>query len=91
MYEQYADQDVLVFALHPGDPPDQIADFIEQTGITFPVLADQSTLFEFSYPNGVGYPYPRDIVIGKDLKVRSIKNSFNGQEMDALITQLLAE
>ncbi len=91
MWTDYQDQGVLVFAIHPGDPPDQIADFIEQTGITFPVLADEGTLYEFSFPNGVGYPYPRDIVIGKDLTVRSIKNSFSVDEMDALIQQLLAE
>lgn len=91
MWNQYADDGVLVFAIHPGDPPDQIADFIEQTGITFPVLADESTLYEFSFPNGVGYPYPRDVVIGKDLTVRSIKNSFSVDEMDGLIQVLLAE
>ena len=80
-----------MFAIHPGDPPAAVANFIEQTGITFPVVADNNTLYQFSYPSGVGYPYPRDIVIGKDLTVRSIKNSFNVAEMDALIQSLLAE
>jgi len=68
-----------------------VQNFIEQTGITFPVVGDQGTLYDFSYPQGVGYPYPRDVVIGKDLRIRSIKNSFNVQEMDALIQTLLAE
>jgi len=40
----------------------------------------------FQFPPGVGYPFPRDVVIGKDLTVRAIKSSF-----DALIEQLLAE
>ncbi len=91
IWQQYADQGVLVYGIHPGDPPEAVADFIEQTGITFPVLADEGTLYDFVFPPGVGYPYPRDIVIGKDLTVRSIKNSFNVTEMDALIQALLAE
>lgn len=82
---------MLVFGIHRGDPPDQVADFLEQTGITFPVLADQGTLYDFAYPEGVGYPYPRDIVIDKNLQVRAIKNSFNVAEMDALVQTLLAE
>ncbi len=91
IWQRYADQGVLVYGIHPGDPPGAVADFVEQTGITFPVLADDGTLWKFAYPPGVGYPYPRDVVIGKDLQIRSIKNSFNVTEMDALVQALLAE
>ena len=83
---------MLVYGLHSNDPADLIADFIEQTGVTFPIVVDEaSTLGEFAYPQGVGYPYPRDVVVGKDLTVRSIRNSFDVHEMDTLIQQLLAE
>lgn len=91
MWQRYQHEDVLVFGIHPGDPPELVKDFIEQTGLTFPVVADEDTLYQFSFPSGVGYPYPRDVVIGKDLRVRSIKNSFNQAEMDTLIQTLLAE
>lgn len=80
-----------MFGIHPGDPPEQVAAFLEQTGITFPVVADEGTLYDFAFPEGVGYPYPRDIVIDKNLVVRAVKNSFNVTEMDALIEDLLAE
>ncbi len=87
----YADQGVLVYGIHPGEPVDLLADFREQTGVTFPLLPDEATLRQFAFPPGVGYPYPRDIVVDKNLRVRSIKNSFHPEEMEALIQQLLAE
>ena len=82
---------MLVFAIYGNESPQQLADFVEQTGITFPVVQDQNTRGLFAFPPGVGYPYPRDIVIGKDLTVRSIKNSFNIDDLDQLVQQLLAE
>ena len=82
---------MLVYAIYSNETAQQLADFVEQTGITFPVIQDQSTLGLFAYPRGVGYPYPRDVVIGKDLTVRSIKNSFNIDDLDSLVQQLLAE
>ena len=78
--------------IHPGEQPQQLADFVAQTGITFPILQDTNyTLSKFPYPPGVSYPYPRDVVIDKNLTVRAIRNSFNPGEMEALIQQLLAE
>jgi peroxiredoxin len=93
IYQKYKAQGVIVYGLHPsGESAQQVADFVKQTGVSFPIVADQSgTLGKFAFPPGVGYPYPRDVVIGKDLKVRSIRNSFNVDEVDALVQQLLKE
>lgn len=78
--------------MHPGDPPAQIEAFVAQTGITFPVVLDVDTSrVDFNFAQGVGYPYPRDVVIGKDRTIHSIKNSFDVEEMDALVQALLAE
>lgn len=82
---------MLVFGLYSGESQSSLDDFAEQTGVTFPLVKDKGTLYAFAFPEGVGYPYPRDVVIGKDLTVRSIKNSFDSNEMEALIQQLLAE
>ncbi len=82
---------MLVIGLHRGEPAGDLADFVEQTGITFPVVTDRGTRGRIDFPPGVGYPYPRDVVIGKDLTVRAIRNSFNVQEMQALVERLLAE
>ena len=78
-----------MYGLHPGEDPQQLADFVEQTGITFPLLDNHGTLGELSFPAGVSFPYPRDVVIGPDLTVRAIKNSFNVDDMEALVESLL--
>lgn len=80
-----------MIGIHSGEPPEQVEDFAEQTGVTFPLIGDQNTRSLFAYPQGVGYPYPRDVVIDKNLNVRSIRNSFNVDEMDALIQRLMIE
>lgn len=90
--QPYADQGVQVIGIHAGESPDQLADFVEQTGVTFELLADEGhTVSHFQYNDGVGYPYPRDVVIGPDLIIRSSENSFNADEMEALIQEILAE
>jgi hypothetical protein len=93
MWKQYQAEglDVLVVGLHQGENPELLNNFIEQTGVTYPIIRDNSTLGRFEFPPGVGYPYPRDIVIGKDLTVHSIKSSFNFEEMDNLVRSLLSQ
>jgi len=82
---------VLVYGVHNGTPPALLADFVEQTGVTYPILKDSGTLWQFDYPPGSGYPYPRDVIIDKNGVIRSIKSSFNVAEAEALVKQLLAE
>jgi len=91
LWEQYQGQGVLVYGLHGGEPAKELTDFIEQTGVTYPILTSNGTAYQFTYAPGVGYPYPRDVVIGKDGTIRSIKNSFDIAEMTALIEELVAE
>jgi hypothetical protein len=82
---------VVVYGLHPGEPLKERNDFIQQTGVTFPIVNSNNTLYHFDFAPGVGFPYPRDVIVGKDLTVRSIKNSFDIEETKQLIDQLLAE
>ncbi len=92
IFQKYKDQGLLAYGLHNGESAAALADFIEQTGITYPIVLDASfTKGQFDFAPGVGYPYPRDVVIGKDGTVRSIKTSFDIGEMDALVQELLAE
>lgn len=92
IWQRYRERgDLLVYGIHPGDPPGLVAAFVEQTGITFPVVEDNGTLRLFAFPPGIPYPYPRDVVVGKDGTIRSIRSSFDVQEMDALVRRLLEE
>lgn len=91
IWKKYQGQGVLVYGLHSGERPDLLQDFVEQTGVSYPIVDGRRTLSRFEFPPGVNYPYPRDVVIDKRGVVRSIKNSFDVNEMDALIEQLLAE
>jgi peroxiredoxin len=91
IHQEFAGENVKVFGIHPNDPEGLVQDFIEQTGVTFPILSDQATRGRFAYPPGTNFPYPRDVVIAKDGTVRSIKNSFNAQEMQSLVQALLGE
>lgn len=90
VWQKYGDDGVLVYGIHPShEDPGQLADFAAQTGVTFPLVADQGTKSLFAYPPGVGYPYPRDVVVGKDLTIHAIENSYDVDAMDTLIQQLL--
>ncbi|MDX2019031.1 MAG: redoxin domain-containing protein [Deltaproteobacteria bacterium] len=92
IWRKYRDRGVLVFGIHSGEDPKLLADFIQQTGVTFPVTEDVGdTLFRLRFPRGVGYPYPRDVVIGKDGTIRLIANAFDVAEMDALLQRLINE
>ncbi len=92
VHQRYDPAEVAVVGLHPGEPVGLVRDFVEQTGITFPILVDQkSTLDLFAFPPGVNASAPRDVVIDQTLTVRSIKNSFDADEIRSRIDELLDE
>lgn len=80
-----------MYGLYSNEAPQILQAFEDQTGVTFPLLQSQGTLGKFAYPPGTGYPFPKDVVIGKGLVVRSIKGSFNSEELVPLIESLVAE
>lgn len=91
IWQPFRAQGVYVVGIHNGEDPAELAAFVEQTGVTFPIVEDRGTQFRIAFPTGVGYPYPRDVVVGKDLRIHSIRNSFNADEVEALVRRLLAE
>lgn len=91
LWQVYRDRGVIVVGIHSGENAAQLAAFVEQTGVTFPIVQDEGTRAQLAFPPGVGFPYPRDVVIGPDMTIRSIRNSYNVAEMDALIAGLIAE
>lgn len=88
---RYDRDEVYLVGVYDLEEPRALEDFREQTGVTFPLLRDRGTLWRLAFPEGVGYPYPRDVIVGPDLTVRAIRNSYNAEEVNALIDRLLAE
>lgn len=93
VHQTYSPDQVRVVGLHrASDPTELVLDFQVQTGVTFSLLPDErNTLGQFAFPPGVDFPYPKDVVVDQNLTIRSIKNSFDADEMQALIDELLAE
>ena len=48
-----------------------------------------NTLGMLAFPPGVGFPYPRDVLVGPDGRIVSIRNSFPLDELEATIDDLL--
>jgi hypothetical protein len=89
IHEEYADQGVRVIGLHPGENQAALNDFVAQTGVEFELIRDEGTRNAFNWADGTGYPYPRDVVVGKDLTILSVRNSFNAEEVEALVREQL--
>ncbi len=87
----YVDDGVLVFGIHDGESQDDLSVFIETTDVTFPLVADRGTLLRLAFPEGIIAPYPRDVIVDKDLTIRMIRSSFDADEMVTLIDELLEE
>ncbi len=80
----------MVYGLHGGESDELIADFIAQTGITFPVLFGPFSIGAFAFTT-VGYPFPRQVVIGKDRTIRSLRNDLDIPSLTQEVQRLLAE
>jgi hypothetical protein len=81
---------VVVYGLHGGEPENLVADFVAQTGVTFPVMFGQFSITAFAFPS-VGYPFPRQVVIGKDRTIRSLRNDLDIPSLRAEVVRLLGE
>ena len=90
VWQRFRDQGVLVYGLHGDEDPKLLADFVEQAGLSFPVVHGNYTIQSFDFPT-VGYPFPRQVVIDKRRVVREIRNDLDIPSLVALIEQLVAE
>ncbi len=69
-----------------------VAGFIKQNGLTFRMVKDvNKTYNKVKFPHGVLAPYPREIIVDKNLTIRALRSSFNIKEVDSIIQKLLKE
>jgi hypothetical protein len=77
--------------LFGGESNSTVSNFVQQTGVTFPVLLNDSTYFEYANPDGSISPYPLDVIIDRDGRIRYLRHDFDGDAMRETIENLLAE
>jgi len=67
IWQTFQDQDVIVFGINVDEPESTVEDFINEFGITFPVLLGTTALQnQYELARNTVAPYPRDFIIGRD-------------------------
>ena len=82
---------MVVWGIASQEPRETVQRFVDQYGITFPVLLDETGRVNSDYAQSVPFPsgaYPQDWVIGPDGLVKYVNNGF---ELDAMQSGLDAE
>ena len=67
IWQTFQDQDVIVFGINVDETGSVVQDFINEFGITFPVLLGTAALQnQYELASNSVAPYPRDFIIGRD-------------------------
>ena len=75
--------------LFGGESTSTLASFVEQTGITFPVLRNDTTYFDYANPDGSISPYPLDVIVDREGRIAYLRHEFNADDMVTTILRLL--
>lgn len=84
----------MVWGIGSSDPLDDLQDFRDQMGITFPILHDPGGAVLDDYAQQTAFPntiYPQDWIIGADQTVRYVNNGYALDEMIAVVEADLSE
>ncbi len=82
----------MVGAWTREETPEALDDFRAQTGVTFPFAFDENwTLYSIGFDDAGYSPYPRDVLIGKDLTILAIRSEFEPDEWVRLVEEALAK
>lgn len=90
------DDDVIVLGLagrglFGSENATTVGNFIEQTGVTFPVLMSDDTYVEYGGDDDGISPYPLDVIIDRDGTITYLRREFDGDAMVAEVERLLAQ
>ena len=78
----------MVFGIASQEPEDDVRRYIEQLGVTYPILIDTNGTVHSNYQQNEAFRsgvYPQDWIIGPD---STIVYRNNGYELDAMLTVL---
>lgn len=94
-HQTYKDQGLVVVALDAHDGLEvigQVQQFVDNLGVTYDVGLEQSGTYNLLVQNFEGLnPFPVDVLIGKDGRIRYITREYDPYAMNEIIEQLLAE
>ena len=77
--------------LFGNESADTIEGFIEQTGVTFPILRGDTTYRNYANPDGAISPYPLDVIIDREGRITYLRHEYDGDAMVAEVERLLAQ
>lgn len=88
MWRAYRERGVRVWGITSQEDASVVQTFVDQYGMTFPVLLDADGSVGRDYRQDPAFPsaaYPQDWVIGTDGRVAYVNNGF---ELDAMQTAI---
>jgi hypothetical protein len=88
IWQEFIDQDFIVLGISNQSIP-EIQQFIEDQGITFPVLHDDANVYhDYNLPGGQS-PYPRDFVVDQQGILQYASAEYDPGSMIMIIESLL--
>jgi peroxiredoxin len=73
-----------------AESPATVAQFKQQTGVTFPLLLNDMTKDLYANSDGSITPYPLDVIVDRNGTIVYLRHEFDSDAMQATIEQLLA-
>ncbi len=71
-----------------GESQSTLEEFVEQTGVTFPVVWDDGTYGLWDFPDAIS-PYPRQVVLGADGRVVYLASEHQEEALDRAVQDAL--
>lgn len=68
-----------------------LAGFVDQTGVSFPILRGDNTYFDYADPDGAISPFPLDVIVGPDGNIAYLRREFDLDAMVMTIERLLQQ
>jgi peroxiredoxin len=73
-----------------GEDDTTLDAFQAQTAVTFPLVWDEGTYGLYAWPSALS-PFPRQVLIGRDGRVRYLASEHRADELRAAVEEALAE
>ncbi len=90
IWQTYQPYGLFAFGINRQESQSVVQDFVDQFGITFPVLLDQTGQVYVDYwIDGCSSPFPRDFIIDQDGLVAYLNCEYVPDDMTAVIDSLL--